>query len=739
MSFYPLQTNIYENDILKQAKKYENKLVENSFKKSINGLQEGVIPKYFNQNILNKTNKFKIHEQLKDIREHNIDTNKEVVSSLSGVKIPMEEFSHNNMVPFFGSNIKQNMSGDISQTKLETFTGNIENYKRKSEIPIMFEPEKNVSQVYGTQIHDNELFQRYISSSKKQNELPINQIRVGPGLNQGYSSTPCGGLNQTNKRDFIMPKTVDELRTVNNPKKQYKGRIISGQKEIQRGKQAKVNKNRPDRYYNNCADRYFTTAVTKKPALREKVRAKRTNRQCSTAYSGVASATENIRPSKRGLYRKSRNNCYKNSGTRNLGASGNWTEKTDKDNYGKNAIELPLNERDTTQKNSMLLNLTTMVKSVISPVQDLLKTSKKENFIGNVRPTGNFGSQMPKKMTIHDPNDIARTTIKETNIHDVRNGNINGPIKLKMYDPNDITRTTIKETNIHDNRSGNINSISKLKVYDPNDITRTTIKEMNIHDVRTGGLTEHSGSKQKIYQQDDVKTTVRNTLEEVDKTINLQGNKRQTVYDPNDIPQATIKDTNIHHTRSGNMGTPGQNKADGYLTKGVQAPNTNKQFTSDNDYTGNSDGKVGKGNGKGYLVSNYDAKNVNRQFLSDNDYTGVANSEHEKPKSYKNAYNASLNYNKEKIAEGRSPTKNSTKVSIGESDINIDIKKLESDIINIREMNVNKIYGSVPGNIEEGHTKEKIPLKQDMNIQRIEQNVLDSFNKNPYTQSLASY
>ena len=35
----------------------------------------------------------------------------------------------------------------------------------------MFEPKKNVSQVYGTQIHDNELFQRYISSSKKQNEF----------------------------------------------------------------------------------------------------------------------------------------------------------------------------------------------------------------------------------------------------------------------------------------------------------------------------------------------------------------------------------------------------------------------------------------------------------------------------------------------------------------------------------------------------------------------------------------
>ena len=59
-------------------------------------------------------------------------------------------------------------------------------------------------------------------------------------------------------------------------------------------------------------------------------------------------------------------------------------------------------------------------------------------------------------MIVHDPNDIARTTIKETNIHDTRSGNLQGPIKLKVYDPNDIARTTIKETNIHDNRTGNI-------------------------------------------------------------------------------------------------------------------------------------------------------------------------------------------------------------------------------------------------------------------------------------------
>ena len=117
----------------------------------------------------------------------------------------------------------------------------------------------------------------------------------------------------------------------------------------------------------------------------------------------------------------------------------------------------------------------------------------------------------------------------------------------------------------------------------------------------------------------------------------------------------------------------------------------------------------------------------------------MANSEHEKPKSYDDAYNAELNCNKEKIAEGRSPTKTNVKVSVGESDINIDIKKLESDIINVREMNVNKIYSSVPGTIEEGETRSRVPLQQDINVSRIENEVLEAFKKNPYTQSLSSF
>ena len=761
--------NIYQNQISGHAKRLESDIIAKSFKNSQDPLKTGIVPKFFNNNILNQTNKFEIHDQLADIKEHN-NLKDTIISPLTGKKMTADNFSHNNMVPFFGSNITQNTSNEKNFQNLERFNGNNQYYKNKVEVQNLFEPKQSMHFVNGTPSHDQELLNRYVPSNKKQNELPMKQVRVGPGLNQGYSSTPCGGLNQTNKREFTLPKNVDQLRVKTNPKLQYKGRVIAGLKESQRGITAKPNKNKPETYYINSPDRYFSTVTQAKDKSREKFRVKRTNRQCSREHKGAAGPVNHNRPSKRGLYKKSTKNIYINSGVRNADSQGKW-KGDDDENYGKNSIDLPMLERDTTQKEAPKLNLTSLVKSIVAPVQDLLKTSKKENFIGNTRPNGNFGAQMPKKMTVHDVNDIARTTIKETNIHNNRSGNMNGPNKLTVYDPNDIARTTIKETNIHNNKTGNLSGPSKIQVHDPNDIARTTIKETNIHNTKTGNLSgpskiqvhdpndiarttiketnihnnrkgnfaEHSGGKNKIPMLDKPKVTVRNTVEEVDKTINMSGYRKQTVHDPNDVPQATVKDTNIHHVRAGSIGTQGQDKGSGYLTKGVQAPNTHRQFTSDIEYTGMPDGDVGKGSGEGYLVSNYNAKNVNRQFISDNDYVGSANSEHEKPTSYESSYNAELNYNKEKIAVGRSPTKQGLKNAIGEDKINIDIKKLESDIVNIRDMNVDKIYSSVPGKVEGALTQERAPLQQDINMERLENDILKAFKENPLTQSLSSY
>ena len=54
-------------------------------------------------------------------------------------------------------------------------------------------------------------------------------------------------------------------------------------------------------------------------------------------------------------------------------------------------------------------------------------------------------------------------------------------MKNTVYDPNDIARTTIKETNIDNNRTGNVNSYKKGLTYDPNDIFRHTQREEQIY------------------------------------------------------------------------------------------------------------------------------------------------------------------------------------------------------------------------------------------------------------------
>ena len=70
-------------------------------------METGIIPRNFNQNILNKTNKFKIHEQFQDLEQQ---PEEYMTSNLTGQRMKVEDFTHSNMQPFFGSNIKQNLS-----------------------------------------------------------------------------------------------------------------------------------------------------------------------------------------------------------------------------------------------------------------------------------------------------------------------------------------------------------------------------------------------------------------------------------------------------------------------------------------------------------------------------------------------------------------------------------------------------------------------------------------------------
>jgi hypothetical protein len=605
------------------------------------------------------------------------------ISPLSGKSISKEAF-HDNMIPFIKNKNQQNLNFDANSNRLGRYTGNDETYRQKKhEVKSFFDVSPNNTYVYGSPSFTETVgLDRYVASQKRQSEKPFQDIRVGPGLAAGYTAEPVGGLNQANARDYIMPKSVDELRVLTNPKQTYGGRVIAGQKPAQRGLQATPFKNRPETYYNSDPERGNLSSAVKASQLREKFYMKPTQKQRQRPYYGTMGQAQLSKPRKEGAYRRSTKNNYMNPTPRNAYREDAWAISDEANtegvgDYGLASIENKPNERDTTQDRMHLNNLTISVKKLITPITDFFRRTRKENFIGNIRPEGNMNAAMPSKQTVYDPNDIARTTIKEQTIDNSYYGSLSGPITNTVYDPNDTARTTIKEQNIHNNApyiNLNPQQPRSIRIYDPEDIARTTMKEVTIDN-------EHIGFMGGAYQ--------------------------------------SLK--------------PG-----GYTSTSVDMKNTNRQFLTDWYYQGIADGETGTGPGRGYLAARYDAKNTNRQFLNDWEWEGPAKFFTNTPQSYDSAYNARMNPNREEIALGREPTPESVKVSAGGDFVNLEYHRIESDQINIREPAETFVYEAPPQKNSCGLTRVKSKLPEDSQRARINPEILDAFRQNPYTQSLSS-
>jgi hypothetical protein len=321
-------------------------------------------------------------------------------------------------------------------------------------------------------------------------------------------------------------------------------------------------------------------------------------------------------------------------------------------------------------------NLTIAVKKLITPITDFFKRTRKENFIGNIRPDGNMSAAMPSKQTVYDPNDIMRTTMKEQNIDNDYVGQLKGPNQGTVYDPNDVARTTIKEQNI-DNNTPYINMNPQqprsIRIYDPEDIAKTTLKEVTLDNDYLGIVSN----------------------------------------------QQTLK-------------------AGGYTSTSVDMKNTNRQFLTDWYYQGIADGETGTGTGRGYLAASYEARNTNRQFLNDWEWEGPAKSIVNNPQSYEDMYNARMNPNREEIALGRAPTQESVKLGAGMDLVNIEHRRIEGDQINIRDPAETFVYSAPPQKNTCGLTRVKSKLPEDTNRARINPEILNAFKENPYTQSLSS-
>lgn len=60
------------------------------------------------------------------------------------------------------------------------------------------------------------------------NVFPIEQVRVGPGADDGYTNIPKGGFQQDQLREFTLPKTTDEIRVIGKEKLSYEPPVVPG-------------------------------------------------------------------------------------------------------------------------------------------------------------------------------------------------------------------------------------------------------------------------------------------------------------------------------------------------------------------------------------------------------------------------------------------------------------------------------------------------------------------------------
>ena len=554
--------------------------------------------------------------------------NSSTFKSLSGTELKKDDFIHNNMTPFFGGSIKQNMDEYSTSAVLENFTGNINNYQKKKEVGTMFKPTTNISNIYGSQNLDEHNY----------DIGPTEKLNVGPGLNQGYTWQPSGGVQQSDTRDYVLPKTTNELRVKTNPKLSFHGRVISGEAINKPGKIGIVEKNRPDNFSVWGKDRLFTTVgacVGNKQ--RPKVPLKCSNRM----ETGLK---QRINPAGPAVYHKNKTPMGKASPTfkqvlRSLGFG--VAKKSDGTN----------------------------IRNKQQP-----RFTRKTNVVGNSRWASNI--QGPhNRHKVYNPNDIAKTTIKETNIHDSIKNNLTPaqPAKSVIYDPNDIAKTTIKETNIHDSIKNNLTPAqpSKNIIYDPNDIAKVTVKE-------TTHIEDHFNNPKKTrddgYQNSKIEAPV----------------THRQCYD-----QSTYTG-DAHGPESG-----------GYTILDPKPKNTTRQFTSDNEYSGIA-GSSANDKAMSYEdIYNSTIKSV-RQDVSKG---RTPSTQGVKQQLGSDDMNVSMNKETE-----------------------VNNKRIDE-----RGIQSTKVYNSLPTMNKCNETTDKATLPNEPLRNRLDPVMVDAFKDNPYTQSLSSY
>ena len=361
-------------------------------------------------------------------------------TSISGNIVNANSFKHTNMKPFFGSKVKQRSVHDNNYI-LDNMQGSGSEHFSKREQESLFKPTKDLGWNNGTPNKSDFIQSRMNPGISRNNTKPWEEVRVGPGLNKGYSNSGSGGFNSSlEARGQWIPKSVDELRAVNNPKVSYDGVTLGGKNFVTaRGIEGTVEKNKPDTYYNNTPDRYLTTngAHLAPTSNSEQIMGNPKRQETSSEYYGNKNNANGASYIKKNFFPSKKQQLT----SEQLGGAHNIPSATISNKKSYNILP---NARSTTEKNNFFGALVGIAKEVIMPLKETIRPSRKENVIGNLNSIGNVGVTGNHYMKNKQR---AKTTVKETTASTERLANVGRGMPGTGYLTNSQTPVNTQRTN----------------------------------------------------------------------------------------------------------------------------------------------------------------------------------------------------------------------------------------------------------------------------------------------------
>jgi hypothetical protein len=343
-------------------------------------------------------------------------------TSMTGQNVDSTYFQHNNMVPFFGGNLRtRHLDNNSNESILDNYNGTGSQIVHKKEQAPMFSPHTNLQWANGMPSYSDFEQSRMNVSNKMSNVKPFGEQKVAPGLGLGAGTEGLGGYNSGMlARESWTERTVDELRVDNKPK--ASGLVSLGREGpaisyiTKQGSIGKQEKNRPDTAFDMGPERYLTTTGVEKGQLLVPIPVEKyvSRPETTASYEGGAGYI-NSAEYVPGQFMPSHNQQL---GSENMGpATAQGESVANVNDYAFLSNRAYANNRSVNQQNGYFGTAGKgIIAETIAPLLDILRPSRKENSIGTLRPYQNAKPAVSESY-IFNPNDKPLPTIKETTVN----------------------------------------------------------------------------------------------------------------------------------------------------------------------------------------------------------------------------------------------------------------------------------------------------------------------------------